>query len=51
MAVLIALLIVLVITGCILAVMVGLGDALEPDPWRKHKRELNAAVVARRVRS
>jgi len=50
MTFLISLLIVLVITGCILAVMVGLGYALEPDPYRKHRRELNESVVARRVK-
>lgn len=55
---LLSLLVCLIVAGCLLAVAVALGYSLDTDldklaearAYRAHKRELNAAVVARRVK-
>jgi len=56
---LLSLLVCFVVAGCLLAIIVAMGYSLTPDlgklaearAWKAQRRALNAAVVARRVRS
>lgn len=55
---LLSLLVCFIVAGCLLAVAVALGYSLDTDldklaearAWKRQRAELNAAVVARRVR-
>lgn len=56
---LLALFVCFTVAGCLLAIIVAMGYSLTPDlvklaearAWKRQRAELNAAVVARRVKS